>query len=121
MGRPRLYFTPEARAAANRAKSKKHYSQYVGLFNLYLTNAYYSRNRASICLRARKKYLASVAPVLPPITAVRTLRQKIDAAEQKYVRITGVGIRQYLSSVYTRYCNYGGPAESRTHIISEAL
>lgn len=29
MGRPRLYHSPEEKAAANRAKSQKHYEKYV--------------------------------------------------------------------------------------------
>lgn len=32
MGRPRQYLTPEARNAANRAKSQRSYERYVNLF-----------------------------------------------------------------------------------------
>jgi hypothetical protein len=31
MGRPRLYHTPEEKAAANRAKSKRHHDKYVNI------------------------------------------------------------------------------------------
>ena len=33
MGRPLLYSTPEEKKAANRAKSKRHYEQYISPFH----------------------------------------------------------------------------------------
>jgi hypothetical protein len=111
MGRPRLYVTPEAKAAADRVKWKKYYSKYFVFFSsfVYIYSFLY-RNRKSICRRSREKYQKSLSK--PPTSVanpapVPSAFQQICSIEREHSRIIRSDLYEYLSGIYSDYCQEG--------------
>ncbi|KAG9225815.1 hypothetical protein CCMSSC00406_0007825 [Pleurotus cornucopiae] len=99
-GRPRLYKTPEDKAAANRAKSMRSYYKKRAALNSDRSSKRYRAEQSNVLPGARKD-TSEVTRADPTDTAgwVSLVRE----TDRKFCLLTGNSTRRLLESLYQRY------------------
>ncbi|KAG9227169.1 hypothetical protein CCMSSC00406_0004292 [Pleurotus cornucopiae] len=100
-GRPRLYATPEEKAAANRAKSMRSYYKKRSKLNTNRERRYRAERSKPTILPGATKDTSKMTPVEP--TDVAGWMTLVDHTDTDFRLLTGDSTRRLLEFLYKRY------------------